>query len=68
MSLGIVPEKAQRVFSLTTQCGAKDKARAGHFILCGVTLPIWSPAEVVKYMTTAQMQAVIEDMERYLGT
>ena len=52
--------------SLAVLCGRQDGAAAGHFILQGVTLPIWEPADVLKYMTPSRMQGAISDMEKHL--
>ena len=46
---------AQQVIHLSARCGAQDKVKQGYFVLVGLTVPIWSPAKVDKYMTTAEM-------------
>jgi hypothetical protein len=58
----------EKVWSLAVLCGRQDGAAAGHFILQGVTLPIWEPADVLKYMTPSRMQGAISDMEKHLRT
>ena len=51
---------------LTIEVGARDKVKRGNFILGGLMLPIWSPRQVLQYMSQAQMDAAIAAMQRHL--
>ncbi len=57
---------ALQVHMLTIEVGARDKVKRGNVILGGLMLPIWSPRQVLEYMSQAQMHVAIGDMQQRL--